>query len=327
MSATRLTLKAVLVIILFGGFPAIARAQLQKAQERGWSGLKDAYSVVASMKDNKSNRTPSNFETVLGKTLTATADMKPYVEKMGEKVADEDRSYATGLRDNVLNALNSVAEARDKLKSAYDAAKDTPGKMEEMTDDIDRLKYAMERYDEVCKNVYQAYKGRWEEIYNKTNQLNKDGGEARDKLKGLLAKLSALEKEELALEAEKEKLNESQKKLTEALQKINDTIKAMEEKWTRETVDGKAEDAKRTSDEMARLGPVRGELMDRRLDNVAHASQILDAQKKRIEEEKKVQKEIETAALNPTVQLVAPERFVRWDTEFPAKSYSYQSLK
>jgi DNA repair exonuclease SbcCD ATPase subunit len=329
MSAFRLPLSAALALALVGLLPAAARAQLKDAQDKGWSVLKDGYALVVSMKDNKSNRTRANFETALSKIMTSMADMSSYIDKMGDKVADEDKSYAAGLKDNIKNAWKGVADAREKTARAFDAAKDSPEKLAEISDELDKLKSSLEQYETACKAAYLNYKARWDDIKSALDKANDNLKSVRDKIKSLDDQDESLTRDESSVSAEMDKIWEQNRKISEAVDKLHVQKLEIQKNMEQAFKDGKADDYKRYAAELDKMPPLYHQIILKRIE-VMEKLDTLDDKMIRIAKDKdKVAKDTESAleAMGKVEPLKLLQRFSLWDTEFPARSYSFQTLR
>jgi chromosome segregation ATPase len=329
MSASRAAFCFALTIVLVGLFPTAAPAQLKDAQERGWSVLKDGYAVVASMRDNKSNRTRANFETALGKVASSMADMSPYIDRMGEKVADEDKAYAAGLKDNIRSAWKGVAETQDKCRRAYDAAKDDPAKLAEISDELEKLKAALEQYETACKAAYNNYKARWDEIKTAMDKVDADFKAAKDKLDGLDKQDDALVKEEKSLNAEADKVWEEQQKLNKAAFELFVLRDGIKEKLYRAMSDRKSDDYKRYEAEYKKSCSLTLPIIEAQAAAITKMRKLEEDLWRKEQDRAKLAKEIDAALdqMSKVEPLKLLQRYSLWDAEFPAKNYSFQSLK
>jgi DNA repair exonuclease SbcCD ATPase subunit len=320
-----------LVLPLFIGFlgllPATASAQLKDAQDKGWSVLKEGYALVASMQSNKSNRTRANFDAALAKILTSMADMKPYIEKMGAQVDDQDKSYASGCRNEILKTWSGVSDAHQRLKNAYEAARESPEKLAEISDELDKLKAALEQYETTFKASYQNYRAKWDEINNATTKMNADFKTFKDKFKALEDQEMSLLRRADELKAEETRIREEKVKLHELADQLAVADKALAERFA--NVDRDSDQWQRFVEETKKLSPIRERLFDGRLSNLARNSQILGKQEENARELDKVTDAMDAALpeLEKYYPLKMIQRFKKWNDEFPASTYSFQSLK
>lgn len=322
---------ACLVVALLGVFPAVAAAQLKDAQEKGWSVLKDGYGIVVAMRDNKGNRTRGNFETALGKLTSSMADMTTAIERMGGKVADEDRGYATGLRDNILGARRGVTDAHEKLRQAFEASKDNPDKLAEISNELTALVTALEQFETAAKAAYLNSKAKWDELQKEFEKLDAAAKAASDKIDAVNKVDDDLAKEEVSLSAELEKVHEDWRKLN----KVSDEVEVLwfTTKRNRDQAyrDRNAQEIKRHSDKLLEVYDLQAKLIESRvatMKKLAAAQAAIDAKaQQRAANWREMKPAREQAAAVDEVALKLFGRFTLWDAEFPARTYSFQTLR
>lgn len=319
---------ALLAVAFLGTFPAVAPAQLQDAQEAGWSVLKEAYGDVSTMRGDKGARTQGNFEDALRQISSSMANMSPHIDRMGAKVADEDKAYAAGLRDNIKAAQRGVGDAHEALRRAVEAKKQD-GKLEEISDEIDRLKTALEQYETACKAAYQNYKAKWDELKNTMDTTDAAFKAAKAKADALEAKDEALAKEEDALQAEWDKAQDEGEKINKMVDDMLILKETIKEKLYKAFDDQNTAEYDRQKEELRKALAATHNIVKLRLALTAKLDAIGDKYYAKNKERQTAAQESEAAMeemakLRPLPALV---RFSLWDAEFPAKSYAFQALR
>jgi chromosome segregation ATPase len=320
-----ITLVSVLILTSAGN----AFAQFRDVQDKGWSGLKDGYGVLSSMCDNKSNRTRDNFDTALRKILSSMADMSPSIDKMGDKVDDQDKSYATGLRDNIRSAWKGVAEAHEKARRAYDDAKDSPDKLAELTDELTNLKKAIETYETACKAAYSNYKSRWDDLKKDVDTADSNMKNAKDKVDSLDRKSKDVEKDITSLIDDLNKLDDDKRKLSSASVELWQKKDAIRDRLSRAITDRKADDYNSAADDYKKACQLNLRVIELQVANIKKRHEVDDKYYDKDQDLKKVEEDTNAALddMSKAVPLPKLQRFSLWDNEFPGKDYSFKTLR
>jgi len=306
-----------------------AFAQFKDVQEKSWSTLKDGYSVLSSMCDDKSNRTQSNFDTALGKILSSMADMRSPIDKMGDAVDDQDKSYAQGLRDNITSAWKAVADAHQKAKDAYDNNKDSAEKLAGVSDELKNLKTALEAYETACKTAALNYKARWDDLKKDVETQQGNWKSANDKVDSLEQKSEDIQKEISSLIAEVDKVEDETRQLDKAALQLFVQRGAIKDKLKQAVKDGKLDDINSAEADLDKTFDLTTRIMDMQVANGKKSQELNDKWYNKEQELKKNEADTHSAITDANKLLPYPkiQRFSKWDAEFPGNSYSFKTLR
>ena len=318
-----------LIALLVLGLSNRAFAQLYDMQERGWSMLNDGYAIVLNLNTTKSERTKNNIETATTKIQYALETMSPYIDKIGDKVADEDKTYASGIKNEVRNTWKGVESANDKLRRLYNENKDSPEKLAAITDEFNNLKAAIQQFETTCKAAYNNSKSRWEEIQASMQKTEGEFKTADEKSDAVNAKDDELFKEELALKADRDRALEEVKKLDTMADQIEEAWLTAAKNRNAAIKDRNADLVKRYSEDLEKVRQMQEKLIDARVDALQKFGTALQAFERKERERKQNWRDMQ-AALEQS-RKIDPfklfQRFRLWDQEFPAKNYTFKTLK
>jgi hypothetical protein len=324
-------LVVIAIVVATSFVPARAHAQLKQAQERGWTNLKDAYALIVSMRDSKSNRTRSNYETALGKLLTSMSDMSPYIDKMGERVGDEERSWAAGIRDSTRTALCAMIDPYERLKRAVESNRDSSDKLAELSDEIERMKVAIEAFEGACRGAFNNYVDRWNVLKRAMDEFDAQVRSAQDRVDPLRAQHDALYRQEATLLADQRRAADDYARLTTM---ADDLLVQFTQIWDlqkRSTTENNLTNSERYRADYLRVKENAARLIDLRIATndrmVQLAADIKRKEQERVEKWREMMPYIDQYVLVQNRFLVVLGRWVLWDTEFPARDYRLMTLR